>query len=272
MIPGGLPAPRNQPKPSDGTQLSDRGDRGGEPGSRGVSPPNESTVGVIGGMSPSATALFYEALMREVRLQLGVRLQHEYPRVLIDSFPVPETVDRMPDPALSHRILGCLQQSLRTLLTCSPSVIAMPCNTAHLYLRELRGASTAPILDIVASTLDAVVTTGARRPLLLATIPTAGGAPYTEGCARRGLDLGVPTAEEAADIVGIIRRVIAGETDRAGRDRVRLCALVERYAARDRDCVVIGCTDLSVLLADTPLALPAIDSLTELACAVVPFL
>jgi aspartate racemase len=199
-------------------------------------------LGVLGGMGPAATADF---LMKLVEETPAGRDQEHIP-VLAAS--IPQIPDRSatiltggPSP------LAAMARSRDILLAAGAGAIAIPCNTAHHWYAPLQAESAAPILHIV----DAVITEIARRgragtPVgLLATAGTLAARVYDGRLAAAGHALVLPTPTEQALVTDLIRAVKAGEG--AGR-RAEMAALVEALAARGAGAVVLGCTELPLLV------------------------
>lgn len=232
---------------------------------------NLPILGVVGGMGPSATALFYEMLIQECQEQLGAQRQSEYPHILIYNLPVIDIIDgqQLNDPEISQHIIETIRSGINTLSNAGATIIAIPCNTVHIFFDELvRGIEDVEILDIVNETVEEVLSRGHERVCLFATVSTIQSRLYQNQLEFRDIIVSTPNASESAHIAEIIGRVISGENER-GRgqfagDRRFLTRLTKKIAKKNRcNALILGCTDLSRLLSDR-LQIATIDMLDSL--------
>lgn len=220
-------------------------------------------VGVLGGMGPAATARFFDLLVAAT----PASSDQDHLPVMIWSDPrVPDRtaalVGNGPDPT------PCLEVGGRALVDAGAEVVAVPCNTAHAFTGGLGAHLGVPVLDMIEETAAAAV---ARRPSpraagLLATDGTLLAGLYHEAFAKRGVPLIVPGPDEQARVMRAIRAAKAGDLGVSRRQEA--ADLLSALVAKGADVVVLGCTELPLLLDHQPLA-QAIDSLQCLADAVV---
>jgi aspartate racemase len=100
-------------------------------------------VGILGGMGPMSTV----DLMRKVTEKTPVQKEQEHLRILVDSRPqIPDRTAAIlgqgPSPA------PVLQESARLLQGWGAEVIAIPCNSAHAFLDDIREAVDIEVLDM----------------------------------------------------------------------------------------------------------------------------
>lgn len=242
---------------------SSRG-RAASPGRRDGAPRREKIVGVLGGMGPLATADFYAKLVRRT----PARVDQEHLRVIIDSNPkIPDRTagfqGQGPDPT-PH-----LVATARALERAGAEVIAIPCNSAHVYLEQIRRGVRVPVLDIMEEVAAAVA---ALRPRpravgLLATPGTIHARLYHRALASRGFDVVDPTTLEERAVLLAIKAVKAGDLGPAVRKRVRDAAgaLIRRGA----NAIVLGCTELPLVMGPQDAPVPVLDGTDLLAAATV---
>lgn len=225
-------------------------------------------LGVIGGMGPAATVDFMDKVVRHTAASTD---QDHIPMVVSS---IPQIPDRV--AALD----GCGPSPLPMLVNCGRRLIAagaaalvMPCNTAHLWFEDLRRELAVPMLHIVDAAMDelaAVAGPGARVGLL-ATSATIRSRLYETRAVSWGTDAPAswitPDAEELRTLVAPgIRDVKAGDLEE-GRTSLRRAAhsLVERGAT----AIVLGCTEIPLVLEPTRFEVPLIDATAALARRVV---
>ena len=213
-------------------------------------------IGILGGMGPLATADF---MIRMAQLAKADRDQ-DHCRTLVYSNPrIPDRSDAMLGQGPSP--LADMIDGLGVLERCGADVIAIPCNTAHFWLRDLAGATGVPILSIV----DAVKTELARRGMfrarvgLLATLGMMQSDVYQRGLSPSGYDVIVPAEESRGAVEAAIRSVKAGQ---AGSAQDSLAPVIRELGRRGVEAVILGCTELPIALPEqtAPCGIPLIDS------------
>ena len=223
------------------------------------------TIGVIGGMGPLATAEFYFRLVRAT----PAATDQEHLHVVIDSnVEIPDRTEaiegRGPDPT------SLLVETARRLVAAGAEVLVMPCNSAHAFLDPIRGAVPGvPVLDIMEEVAAAAA---ALRPApkaagFLATAGTMRQRRYHAALSRRGIAVVAPDAEGQRVVSEAIASVKAGDTAPAVRGRIREAA--EALVRAGAGVIVLGCTELPLILDPSDLAVPVLDGTEILARAAV---
>ena len=222
------------------------------------------TIGVIGGMGPLATAEFYLRLVRAT----PAATDQEHLHVLIDSnTEIPDRTaaieGRGPDPT------PLLVETARRLVAAGAEVLVIPCNSAHAFLEQIRGAVPVPVLDIMeeVASAAAALTPAPASVGLLATAGTVRQRLYHKALSRRGIGVVAPRAAGQRVVSEAIASVKAGDTGQAVRGRIRAAAdaLVRAGAA----AIVLGCTELPLVLGQEDLAVPVLDGTEMLARAAI---
>jgi aspartate racemase len=222
------------------------------------------TIGVIGGMGPLATADFYLRLVRAT----PAATDQEHLHVIIDSnAQIPDrtaAIDgRGPDPT------PALVETARRLVAAGADVLAMPCNSAHAFLEAIRREAGVPVLDIMEEV--------ARAAAALSPVPAAVGLLATSGTVRQRLyhnalerrQMRVLTPNEAGQRVvsAAIAAVKAGDTGPAVRAQAR--AAGEELIRAGAGAIVLGCTELPLVLGPQDVGVPLLDGTEILAGAAI---
>lgn len=143
------------------------------------------------------------------------------------------------------------------------TLIAMPCNTAHLYFDELQGQIGVPILNIVEETLSRLPKVS--RVALFATKATVDCEIYQRGFTRVGCEH-LRDEQWQHRVTTIIGAIKSRQRDLAAHE---WCALVQEVAQAGAEAIVSGCTDLNVIADTQKSKIPLIDSTRALAEATV---
>ncbi|MBC8129782.1 MAG: aspartate/glutamate racemase family protein [Rhizobiaceae bacterium] len=225
------------------------------------------TIGLIGGMSWESSAVYYRLLNEAVRAARGGLASAD---ILLHSLEFERVVafqkDGRWDLAARH-----LADSARRLERAGADCILICSNTMHLVAPEVAAAVSVPLIDIIAETGRAVRAAGLSRPLLLATRYTMEHGFYGDGMeAAHGIRPLVPNEKDRALLHGIIfDELCKGNVSDASRFRV--LDVIARGREAGADSVILGCTEICLLLDPAALGLQGFDSTSIHAAAAIAF-
>ena len=223
-------------------------------------------IGLIGGMSFESTAVYYRLINEMVRNRLGGLASAN---IFLHSVNFSEVVDMQKagrwDLAAEH-----LAKSASSLLGAGAECILICTNTMHLVAPEVQAAVDVPVIHIIDETAKALKSRGLTRPLLLATRYTMEHGFYSDRMKSLGVDVMVPDADDRTAIHNIIfNELCAGTVAEASRHRA--IAMIEKAKAAGADSIILGCTEICLLLDPEDLPLPGVDSTAIHAEAAVDF-
>jgi aspartate racemase len=154
----------------------------------------------------------------------------------------------------------------RKLVDAGADVLICPDNTVHEAVDLIRQASPAPWLHIAEEVAAIAAARGIRRLGVLGTRYLMEGPVYARKLGARGIDHDVPDAGARERINRIIfDELVYGVT--TADSRAYFEHVIETLADRGCDAVVLGCTEIPLLLSGDDSPLPAIDSTRALARA-----
>ncbi|WP_332713765.1 aspartate/glutamate racemase family protein [Pelagibacterium mangrovi] len=221
------------------------------------------TIGIIGGMSWESSAQYYALINRETARRRGGL--HSAP-ILLDSldFAAIETLQSAGDWDGAGALLAA---SARRLETAGAQLLVLATNTMHIVADRIEGAVSIPLLHIADPTVDALVADGATTVGLLGTRFTMEMDFYKDRLRAHGLDPLVPEVDRT-NLDGIIYnelcRGIVSDVSRT----IYIDA-IERLAARGAQAVILGCTEIGMLITDEDSPLPVYDTTALHAAAAV---
>lgn len=226
-------------------------------------------LGVLGGMGPMAGAAF---ALRLAALTPVSKDQEHIPTLLLND-------PRVPDRS-SARVAGgedplpYMRAGIEFLNASGAGLIAIPCNTAHLWYDELADAANCPVLHIIEAVVEDLRRQGVtqNRIGLMGTAATLALGLYQRTLEQQGYECLLPYEDEVDSLcMASIYAVKANRLDQALGPAMEC---VRRLQARGANAVVLGCTEL-------PLAIPhalrpglgvvLTDSIDALALAVIAF-
>ncbi|MEM7777102.1 MAG: aspartate/glutamate racemase family protein [Pseudomonadota bacterium] len=213
------------------------------------------TIGLIGGMSWESTRLYYAAINEEVRRREGGLHSADMMIHSVDFAPIAEM-----QAAGQWDMAGdCLVESAKRLARAGAECIAVATNTMHKLAPRISEAVPLPFIHIADATCNALIAAGRRRPFLMATRFTMEQDFYTGVLRSRGLDVQIPSETDRETIHRIIYdELCQGAIRDTSRDAY--VQITERAAAQDADCIILGCTEVGLLLSDANAALPTFDT------------
>ena len=223
------------------------------------------TIGLIGGMSWESTAHYYRAVNEETARRLGGL--HSAPILLhsVDFAPIEELqrADRWDDAGI---ILGEIAASLEAQ---GAGVVGLATNTMHIVAEAITARLSVPFVHIADPTAEALLADGFSRVGLLGTRFTMEKRFYIERLEAAGLEVLVPDVG-ITNLNGIIYDELCRGIVREESRRIYVEAIA-RLGARGAEAVILGCTEIGMLIDDSVSPLPVYDTTELHAKALVEF-
>lgn len=212
-------------------------------------------IGVLGGMGPKSTVLFYKELIRQCQIQYGAVKDGDFPEIIIYSLPTPDMVTGLEEP---EELVKILIQGLKDLERFGVDFIVIPCNTVHLFFKELQGAVKIPILSIIEETAKKVKL---KKVGILATDTTLKTNIYQNGLKKYGIE----AVEPKESLTGIIMGIKSGKD--LGKIKQKLIKIIEEFEKG----AIIACTDIPVVLKQEDTKIKLFDSSKILAESAIKY-
>jgi len=224
------------------------------------------TIGLIGGMSWESTSLYYQVINGEVARRRGGL--HSAPMHLISlDFGDIAARQRADDWDGMAQILV---SAARRLEEGGAGCILIATNTMHKLAPQVQSAVGVPLLHIADVTAHAISGRGLRTVGLLGTRFTMEQPFYVERLARHGVSCVVPGEAERAEVHRIIfEELCRGQCLESSRRALQ--EICQGLAAQGAQGIVLGCTELPLILRDPGVAVPLFDTTTLHAMAAVDF-
>lgn len=223
------------------------------------------TVGILGGMGPEATV----DLMRRVIAGTPARDDADHIRMVVDSNPrVPSRIEALIE-GTGESPVPCLVEMAMGLQTQGADFLVIPCNTAHHYHAEVAAAVDVPVLNLIEMTArDAGrACPDLARVGLLASSALMRIRLYELWFEELGVGVLYPGSGVQQELMELIRAVKAGRYTPA---QVGACdRAAEDLEAQGAQCLVVACTELSVVVERLHTDLPVCDAADVLARAVI---
>jgi aspartate racemase len=214
------------------------------------------TIGVIGGMSWESSAEYYRLLNRHAKARLGGHHNARSLMLTVDFAPI-EASQRAGDwDALGLQLAEAACQLERG----GAQMVMLATNTMHRVHEAIEQAITVPFLHIADPTGAALQRAGVQRVGLLGTRYTMEQAFYSGRLHKRyGLETVIPDEADRADVHRIIYDELChGVIDSSSRSVYQ--KVIENLASRGAQAVILGCTEITLLIKVDDSVLPVFDT------------
>ncbi|MFM5637547.1 aspartate/glutamate racemase family protein [Aeromonas veronii] len=213
-------------------------------------------IGLLGGMSWESTVSYYQALNRGIRAQLGGL---HSARVLLNSvdFAGIERLQHAGDWPATARLLAA---EARKLQDGGADFLLIGTNTMHKVAPEIEAAIDIPLLHIADATAAKLQADGITRVGLLGTRFTM-EQDFYKGRLQERFGLAVLVPDEAGR--ERVHRIIYDELclgEIRESSRAEYLAIIAELAAAGAEAVILGCTEIALLVGDARAAVPLYDT------------
>jgi aspartate racemase len=215
-------------------------------------------IGLIGGMSWESSIVYYELMNKKVREILG---GHHSCKNLMDTVDFDHIV-KLQHEDKWEELDEIMVDSARRLENAGADVIVLCTNTMHLCTPAIKANITVPFLHIAEATGLEIVSRGFKKVALLGTKFTMEKEFYKETLSTQfGIEVLIPTDSERQQIHQIIYgELIQGEIKAESREIYK--AIIGNLEARGAEGVILGCTEIPLLISDSDVNIPTFDTTT----------
>ena len=213
-------------------------------------------IGIVGGIGPESTIYYYQKLIDSFK-----STYHEfgYPELIIESLNLKQLVSIVENNNWSE-LAEMIAQKFNILRSAGAEVGIIAYNTPHKVFNEILSATPLPLISIVTATADYLNENKFQRPLLLGTKYTMQSSFYQDELSPNGIVTVIPEESDRNYIqdklfneieLGIIKE----ET------RHEFIKIIKNNLSNNKiDSVILGCTELPLILSESGFDLPYIDT------------
>jgi len=227
--------------------------------------PEQAVIGLIGGMSWESSAEYYRIINREVRNRLG---GVHSARSLMWSVDFGE-IERLQHAGDWEELTNRMKDAAIRLQRGGADFVLLCTNTMHLMADAVAGAIDIPLLHIADPTAEKINAAGFHKVGLLGTAFTMEQDFYRGRLEKVfGLEVLVPEADDRRVVHEVIyRELVAGEVRAESRAAYR--EVIARLVARGAQAIILGCTEIMLLVSEDDSAVPLFDTTNLHAVAAV---
>lgn len=213
------------------------------------------TIGLIGGMSWQSTITYYRIINEVVGETLG---GFHSAKILLYSVDFDE-IERYQIQGEWKKAGEVLAAAAQSLERGGADFVALCTNTMHKVAPQMERAIGIPLLHIARATAEALTGQGICRVGLLGTQYTMTQAFYTGELTAAGIEVVLPNAED----ITTVNRVIFDELCRgiiSAASKAAYLRIIGKMAEQGAQGVILGCTEIGLLIGQQDVALPVFDT------------
>jgi len=222
------------------------------------------TIGLIGGMSWESSAQYYAIINRAVRDRLG---GSHSAKILMHSLDFGE-IERLQHDGDWSSLTVQMVDVAKRIQAGGADFVLICSNTMHLMADAMAAEIDIPLLHVVDQTSAAIVKAGLKRIGLLGTAFTMERPFYRDRLAAAGLEVLIPSDADRRDVHRVIyEELVAGKFEPVSRQIYR--EVIARLVERGAQAIVLGCTEIMLLVDQSDSAVPLFDTTSLHALAAV---
>lgn len=218
------------------------------------------TIGILGGMSAASTQIYYALLCQLTRERLGGLHSPELLIRSLDFAPI-EALQVAGDWAEAGRVLN---GEAKALERGGAEVLLLATNTMHKVAEAMMDGVSVPLIHIADATGERIAAAGLHRPGLMATAFTMEQAFYIDRLRQHRLDPLVPDETDRAETHRIIYEELCREIVMPASEAAYV-GIAQRLVDAGADCLILGCTEVGMLLNAGNVPVPVFDT-TRIHC------
>lgn len=213
------------------------------------------TIGILGGMSPESTVAYYEYITRTYTDRFG---DYGYPEIIVYSVSFQPYVD-WPREERWDLVTEGLSGAAQKLEAAGADFILIATNTMHLVFDEVQESVNVPMLSLLDAVGEAIVAQGMDTVGLLGTRFTMEKTFYQEALDRQGITVLVPGAQDRQYVDDVIyEELVAGQIREQSREG--FITIIGKLAERGGQGVILGCTEIPLLVSEQRAGLPLFNT------------
>lgn len=214
------------------------------------------TIGLIGGMSWESTVPYYRQINEAIKAALGGLHSAKIVLYSVDFHDV-DQLQQAGDWEAAGELMAA---AARALQAAGADFLVLCTNTMHKVVPAIESAVTIPLLHIADPTAEAITRAGYTRVGLLGTRFTMEQAFYRDRLsAHHGLQVMIPNPADRDRVHRVIYgELCLGTVSSDSRNEYR--RIIADLVAQGAQAVILGCTEISLLIGPADSAVPLFDT------------
>jgi len=213
------------------------------------------TIGIIGGMTPESTTVYYKHIISNYEKQFE---DFGFPEIIIYSVSFQRIFDWANNDNW-NAIANHMTEIIHKLNQAGASFALIAANTPHHVFDIVQSRSPLPLISIIDSTIEQIQRKGLKKVGLLGTRFTMQKTFFKDGLQGNEITTLVPSAEEQENIHRIIFDELARGIISESSHNLFL-HIIEKLEEKGAEGIILGCTELPLLLREKDCDLPFFDT------------
>ncbi len=223
----------------------------------------DKTIGIIGGLGTETSCSFCLNVNNSIK-----KVSEGQPRLFMENVPIShKALNTIARGGFSAEVLGLLVDSVKRLNRAKVDVIVIPCNTVHVFINDLRKISDVPVLSIIEETAKECKSKLFMKVGVLGSTTTIKEELYATELRKQAIDMVIPNEEDQRFVSECIIRIV--NQNMVPEDKQRMIEIIEKMREIGVDAIILGCTDLFLIITPEEVAVPLINSTEVLEKGVV---
>ena len=213
------------------------------------------TIGLIGGMSWESTATYYKIINEEIKAHLGGLHSAKILLYSVDFSEIEECQAKGEWEKAGLILADCAKR----LEGAGAEFIAICTNTMHKVVPQIKANLQIPILHIADASACEIKSQGIANTILLGTKYTMTQDFYKERLINSGIEVFIPNESEIEFINSVIyNELCLGKILSSSKDK--FLKIIDRLANLGAKSVILGCTEIGLLISQDDLEIPVFDT------------
>lgn len=209
-------------------------------------------IGLVGGISWVSTLDYYKFINEGINLKLGGL---NFAECIIYSLNFGDIQTKSWNNSFELLLNAC-----ESLKRSGVDAIVLCANTAHLFADQLQETIKLPIIHIGTETAKAVRKKGYKKAGLLGTKFTMEMDFYRKKLEEYGLEVLIPEKQETRDYIQYTVKEELGVGYINPETKVNYISIVKELVERGADCIILGCTEIPMLISQDDFTIPVFDT------------
>ena len=227
----------------------------------------QRTVGIIGGMSWESTQSYYRLINEGIKAKLGNLHSAELLIHSVDFAPIGE----LQAQGKWEELGDVMVNSGERLQAAGAQGLLIATNTMHKVAEQVQAATNLPLIHIADATADAIKQQGLTKIALLGTQFTMTEDFYNQRLIDASLQVLIPDTDARAEVHRIIYDELC-QGQLLASSRQYYTQVINELAAQGAEGVILGCTEIGLLISQADSPIPVFDTTAIHAAAAVQFL
>lgn len=223
-------------------------------------------IGIIGGLSVESTLEYYKIIARSYNKIKG---DSSSPNLVIDSLDLQKLTNWFAADEWD-KVLEELYLSATNLIAAKADVIIMATNTPHIVFNELKAKVSVPMISIMDAVAEEIKKHDLSKVGLIGTKFTMQGVYYQKAFEKYVLEVITPTIDDQEIISKIIYKELTFHILKDS-SREEYLGVIDRLHEKGAEGVILGCTEIPLLVKQEDCKIPVFDTTTIHALAVLNY-